>query len=413
MSVRRKMKKILVVGANFINKGAQSMLFIVTDEIIRRYPDAVVYFGCNGEKYKEKNYKFIRLLYTNYSQKIALANVTVLQRFKTGIINLIRFCLRKSNDLLYVNELKNIVNSINLIIDISGYALGEISTPIQHEYYLNSIRLAKKNDIPIILMPQSFGPFNYSDDSRYLLKEMKELLPYCQRIYARENEGFRYLEKYFALENIFHSTDLVLQNKILNKKNICNDTYSMNIPDVHTLNNVAIIPNYHCFEDGCSDSSYKIYQRIINILIKAGKNVYIFRHATLDYDICKKIYYENSESQQVYFIEQEFDCLEYDEFIRNFDFIICSRYHGCVHAYKNLIPCIILGWAVKYLELAKILGQEKYIYNITSKDFDEGSLFKAIQDIMDNYLNEKIIILEKLTSIQQKNCFDILDKIEW
>lgn len=406
-------KRILVVGSNFINKGAQSMLFIVTDEMMKRFPDAEVYFACNGEKYKEKDYKFIRLLYTNYSQDIALTNVIILQKLKNTIFNLIRFCLRKSNDLFNVQDTKKIIPSIDLIIDISGYALGDISNPTQHEYYLNSIRLAKKYDIPIVLMPQSFGPFNYSADNKYLLGEMKELLPYCTAIYARENEGFRYLEQYFLLKNIFHSADLVLQSKTINIRNICNDTYSMSIPDIHTSNNVAIIPNYHCFKDEYKNRSFKIYRSIIDTLIKAGKNIYIFRHATLDFDICKKIYNDNSGKSQVHFIGQEFDCLEYDEFIRKFDFIICSRYHGCVHAYKNLIPCIILGWAVKYQELANILGQEKYIYDITSKDFDEKSLLNAINRIIGNYLEEKEIIQEKLTVIQQKNCFSILDKIEW
>ena len=57
-------KKVLITGANFINKGAQSMLFTVTKEIKNRYPDSEVYFACNREEYDEKNYSFKKLLYT-------------------------------------------------------------------------------------------------------------------------------------------------------------------------------------------------------------------------------------------------------------------------------------------------------------------------------------------------------------
>lgn len=35
--------KILIVGANFENKGAQSMLFITVDELKKRIPDCEVF----------------------------------------------------------------------------------------------------------------------------------------------------------------------------------------------------------------------------------------------------------------------------------------------------------------------------------------------------------------------------------
>lgn len=41
-------KRILIVGANFENKGAQSMLFITVDEIKKRIPDGEVFCGVRG-----------------------------------------------------------------------------------------------------------------------------------------------------------------------------------------------------------------------------------------------------------------------------------------------------------------------------------------------------------------------------
>ena len=412
----RKMmsKKVLVVGANFVNKGAQSMLFIVTDELRKRYKDCEVYFACNGEKYKEEDYCFKKLLYIKQCQDLALGeHVNHYANIKMNIKNLLRLILRGSDDLFRTYDAKKIVPQLDLIIDVSGYALADISRPIEHEYYLDNIRIAKKFNIPIILMPQSFGPFNYSEENRYLMDEMKELLQYPVAIYAREEEGYIFLQDNFGLTNLRHSSDLVLQNRGIIRSNVCTDSYKTDVPEFESENNVAIIPNYHCFTKEFEDHSFDLYRQIIRKLLEADKEVYVFRHASFDLDICKKIVEMFADKEHVHLIEREFDCIEYDELIKKFEFIICSRYHGCVHAYKNLVPNIILGWAVKYRELAKLLGQEKYMFNVLSNDCDVQAILDSVEYMLANIQEEKKQIHNRLDNIQTNNCFKLLDEIDW
>ena len=47
--------------------------------------------------------------------------------------------------------------------------------------------------------------------------------------------------------------------------------------------------------------------------------------------------------------------------LKQFQFIVASRFHAIVHAFKNGIPCIALGWATKYYDLMKQFGQEQYM----------------------------------------------------
>ena len=54
------MKKIMIVGAYFNNKGAQSMLFITTEELKKRDPECEVYFATE-EVYNESDFSFKRL----------------------------------------------------------------------------------------------------------------------------------------------------------------------------------------------------------------------------------------------------------------------------------------------------------------------------------------------------------------
>lgn len=82
------------------------------------------------------------------------------------------------------------------MIDISGYNIGDKWDLATHESYFNNIRLAIKFNIPIVLMPQSFGPFHYTKNKDYLMSQIRELFKYPVAIYAREMEGYQLLKNW-------------------------------------------------------------------------------------------------------------------------------------------------------------------------------------------------------------------------
>jgi len=110
----------------------------------------------------------------------------------------------------------------------------------------------------------------------------------------------------------------------------------------------------------------------------------------------------------VHLIKNDFSCLEYDEWIKKFDFIIASRFHAIVHAYRNYVPCILLGWAIKYNELASKLGQEKNAFDITSEKFNADEVVKSLNVLISEYGDESEIIKLRLKDIQDSSCFDNL-----
>ena len=149
-----------------------------------------------------------------------------------------------------------------------------------------------------------------------------------------------------------------------------------------------------------------VYKNIINHLLDCDKNVYIFRHSN-DLPICKDIYEMFASSENVYFIEDDMNCLEYGGFVKQFDFIIASRFHAIVHAYKENVPAIILGWAVKYHELAKNLNQEKFVFDGTNISNDnKDSIINGIEYMSNNFNDESTIISQKMLYIQSQNCYE-------
>ena len=409
--VGKYMKRVLVVGVNFSNKGAQSMLFTLTDEIKKRNPEAEVYYGCNYELYDEEQYGFNRLLYSLKTQKYALSpKINGIGYSLSVIKDFAKLILKKKGKQNFGHDLdlKKMIKEIDLIIDASGYALADFSSKAELDYYLNSIRLAKMYSVPIIIMPQSFGPFEKFSEEQ--MSEIGKLLGYAEVIFAREDEGKKLLEKHWNLNNVRLSADLVLQNKAIDINNVFSKGHSCKDDTIDIKpNSVAIIPNYHCFDNGDS-KVLELYDEIIKKLISLDFNIYIFKHSSADEDICEKLYNRNKNREHVHIIHKDFSCLEYDVLVKKFNFVICSRFHGCVHAYKNMIPCIILGWAIKYVELAKIMNQEMFVFDISSDKIKQSMILKAVEKMSKNTSEEKKKIENSLSVIQSDSCFSVLDK---
>ena len=396
--------RVLIVGANFNNKGAQSMLFITVDELKKRIPDSEIYYaGC--DVFDKETYTFCELYYSDEAREIAFNEKSVFLEAKCWVKDCVKFVIGKRNNLFRYKEVKNTIESIDLIIDVSGFNLGKKWSIEIQESYLNNIRLAKKYNIPIIMMPQSFGSFDYPKDKEFLLQEIGELLKYPKVIFAREKEGYDMLIEQFGLTNVQLSTDLVLQNNGVDISNIYKKPLKkMDLPRVEP-GSVAIIPNTQCFNHGDKSKNIQMYKVIISYLIEKGKTVYIFRHSREDFPICKLIA-EQFDSEKVRLLDNEFSCIEYDEFVKRFDFVICSRFHGIVHAYRNYIPCILLGWAIKYKELAANVGQEQFAFDITEDSFDAVHIKEAIEALLSDAEKEAEIIKEHVSEIQKNNCFD-------
>ncbi|MDE5863607.1 MAG: polysaccharide pyruvyl transferase family protein [Lachnospiraceae bacterium] len=403
--------KVLVTGGNFKNKGAQSMLFVTIDEIRKRIPDCEVYFGCSVGDPKLSDVHFKQICYSREARYIALGRQVVLNFFIAVAKAVAYFLYGKRSNLLNFFDAKRYVSSMDLIVDVSGFALGDKWSRRINESFLNTIRLAKRYNIPIFIMPQSFGPFQYPSGLEDIKDEIAELLQYPQLIFAREKEGYELLTKDFGLTNVVYSSDLVLQNTGVQAENIYLKPPALSLPEISTKHNVGIVPNRQCFVHGDKNTILKRYRAIVEQLLEQHREVYLFRHSFEDLTYCRQIAEMFESEPHVHLLENDFSCFEYDAFVRNFEFIICSRFHGIVHAYKNHVPAIALGWAVKYRELTASVGQAAYIFDIIDENCEEETMLQAIGQMIQNFEKESEVIKSYIQSIQSENCFECIS--EW
>lgn len=370
--------QFLITGAGFTNKGAQAMLFVAVNEIRRHFGnDAIIYYAT----------KAIR---TNYTDEI---------RKKYNFIFLIDEYAEDS--LLY-----ELFPNLTAIVDISGYAL---SSNWNCETYLRVLRMAKKYDVPIFLMPQSYGPFEFEKET---LMDIKEYLKHAKIVYVREETTYEWLYNEFGLKNMEYSDDLVLQSRDIDKKNILKKYHSsiLDLPTVNKEDSVAIIPNIRNFTFGDEKQILNLYKIIIDLLLERGKKVYVLCHSN-DEEVCEKIISMYQNEDNLFYINQELDCLDFKNFIKDFKFVIGSRYHSLVQAYKQGVPSIGIGWSEKYIELAKKMNQEKYVFDVRKK-LNVLKVKEAILSLESFIEEEKRKIRNSLELIYKKNCFKCLDIIK-
>lgn len=387
-------KYILISGGELFNKGAQSMSFITIDEMKKRFPnhEVILLSTLDDKRNEEEKSKYNFKIYDDI--------------FKILFLNGLYAKINRI-DKHKVKESKQILENTDMMIDISGFALSSINIRATL-LYLSKLKLAKKYKIKTFLMPQSFGPFKYKGlFGKIIDLLLKKYLTYPKVIFAREIEGYNLLKEKYNLSNVRKSPDLVLLNNTIDLNNIYikkPENKEVNIKN----NSIGIIPNMQNFRFGDKDEVITLYETIIKKLLDKGEVIYLIRHSYEDIEACNIIKQKFSNENKVILLPDEFSSIEFNQLVKQFKFIIASRYHSIIHAYRNYVPCIALGWATKYHELLKLFNQDKYIFDVRKK-IDFNSFIHAVDIMSKEYNKEKEIIRLVMKDIQVENIFDVIE----
>lgn len=388
-------KKIVVTGGQLFNKGAQAMTFITVDEMAKRYPDLEPVLLSNRDYRRNheerKQYRFSIQKYPGTIQFILLQNPLI-----AAILRLIGSPDTKAYE--------DLMKETELMIDISGYALGSNWGYKKTIIYLTRIAIARRYGIPVYLMPQSFGPFDYKGFAAPFVKRMiQKNLRYAKAVMCREQDGYKLIHDEYGITNATLAPDLVLQNVDINPEKIYKKVPKLWTEEI-PIGSVAVIPNQKAMLYGDPEALYKMYQRIAEILKERDKTVYLIYHSAEDFKICKEIK-NRCETDNIRIIEEELSCLAFDALVQKFDFVIASRFHAVVHAYRNAVPAVVLGWAVKYRELLDLFGQGEFMFDVRGQ-IDADKVASAVADMCDSYIENREKIQSGLDKIRESKVFD-------
>lgn len=392
----KEKKYIIVVGGQLLNKGAQAMTFITVDEMTKRFPEKEIVVMSNkdaarspGEK---EQYRFHLCAYP-------CPALMYLMRWKLG--RWIAGLLGGSREKGYLDLMKNAA----VMLDISGYSLGDNWGYKKSIFYLTRIAIARAFKVPVYLMPQSFGPFHYKGlPADWMDRFIRREMAYPRQVMCREQDAYELLAEK-GLHNLVRTPDLVLQNRGVDPQNIYRS-----IPTAQPFSveehSVAIVPNGKTIQYGEAEQLYAIYRDMIEELLGRNRGVYLIYHSTEDLPICREIknrYFEQED--QVRVVERELSCLEFDAMVNRFDYVIASRFHAIVHAFRNGVPVISLGWAVKYQELLETFGEPDMIFDVRGQ-LDSGQILGAVRKMDEEQGQYAAGVRKALEAVQAANVYD-------
>lgn len=401
--------RYLLSGAEFNNKGAEAMTLVALKNIYAADKDASVYLLDQGkcpqfeltrklEYIKIRDYQYERLLGVKDRHFNRSEFRDFIKLFIPGI----------SSTFTSIRETEEILRSIDYVLDISGFSFSSKWGDLDTIDCMNRINLYLQYGAKVYLMPQSFGPFDYNDNK--VLEYGLQTVAKCEMIYARESSGYQLLRD-CGLTNVQYCPDSVLIEPPFDLSMLIRDMDSIMqyAPSQSVMNGVAIVPNARLFDNGKQDRDQVLtfYRKTIDILV--DHDIYLIPHSGEDRSICADIkkMYENND--RVILISEVMNSFVFQQFVRDMAFIVSSRYHACVHAYKEGTPCIILGWADKYNGLAELFDQNKYLINV-DKGFDEA--INAVTCMNREYEQASMAIREKLSLVQTRySCYKFLDHI--
>ena len=392
------MKKFIVTGVQMRNKGSQAMFLSLCYGLKSIYPGCEVVGFAN--KYDDPaQYQFELLPYDDFTRlvfKYRLNRVPWLGDVLAMVAGMWRKTGKWSGK---ITEMDSALRDADAIFDASGYTLGSGWGKGGGRLLLQTIRIAREYKKQIILMPQSFGPFDWGeDDDAAFLEEVREELDYCTRIYAREREGYGCLRS-LGLGNVELSADMVIREKVFPQARDILSSYDAATVSFPPSGSVGFIINENVFRIGKPEAVLDLYSRMLDRLITAGERVFILNTSTADFRLVESVLGKTENRDKVGLISGEYSSPELIDIIGRFKYVVASRYHSVVFAYRSGVPAIILGWASKYIDLAAHFQQDEYVFDI--RDPDAGRIIEQVDRMSVNYAAESRQILACLEEIQR------------
>lgn len=379
------------------NKGSQAMFLSLCYGLKSIYKDCEV-IGFANKYDSPEQYSFKLLPYDYYTRlifKYHLNKVPLLEPLLTRFAGFWRKTDKWNGK---VPEMVKALKDADAILDASGYTLGSGWPKGGGELLMQTIKIAKRYNKPVVLMPQSFGPFDWPDgNNEEFLKRVKKELTYATKIYAREKEGYECL-KSLDLDNVELSTDMVIREKVFPTASDIYASHKNDEIDYPAPNSVGFIINENVFRIGDSSSVFDLYAKILDRLVDNGENVYILNTSTADIHLVEKVLNNTKNKDKVSLITKEYASPELIDIIGRFKYVIASRYHSVVFAYRGGVPAIILGWASKYTDLAEHFLQQDYVFDIRNPGVDQ--IIEKIDKMGENYEKESRCIAEQLEKLQ-------------
>ena len=227
------------------------------------------------------------------------------------------------------------------VVDISGYIYGD-------PFGIRSVRRlgdwARRwaaQGIPLVLLPQSIGPFVRDQDQ----EEMRRALSHVRLVVARDNHSEDTVREIGTSCEIQRAPDLAIESA----RTIAAVSPG---PDAHRSSRpyALVLPNRQVLRKlAVSEDAYvRVLEKAAARCAADGLDVLVAAHAQGSDDLLCAAVAAKVPGARVLEVRS---APEMVNVVRDARIVISSRYHGLVAAFANGVPAIAVGWASKYDDL--------------------------------------------------------------
>lgn len=301
----------------------------------------------------------------------------------------------------YKSRLREAHNAknIHILMDIAwGDSFSDIYGKHRFETVYHHYLYSKKNKKPLILLPQTIGPF--IDDE--VKKKAKIMLEYSSSVYARDPLSAGCAKDTYKDVCIRETTDIAMFMQYIKRQSVDSDAIKIGFNPSGLLWNGG----YTYKNQFNLKSDYKeIVCRVIEYLISIDDVIVeLIGHDIKgpnsgdcfdDYYVCKLLQKKYPKCKVAPFF---YSPVEAKSYISGLNLLIGSRMHCCIAAYSSGVPVYPLAYSRKFKGLFVDKMKYQYYSDLTIDESDK--VFEDLIYFVKNYKFIKCEMFEKSSLIK-------------
>lgn len=389
------MVKFLLVGANFLNKGAEAMIITACEGLKEYFPESEFVLASSDYEYDKKKIEksFLPLEIVNIINQSTSKNKFI-RIFKFGYRFLITLkdiisikLLNKYKNRQFINNKFNAIYHSDIIIDISGISFTDYFSNFNTLSHMFDFLYAKILNKPYFCFPQAFGPPN-----KFINKfAIKLCMPLANYIMPRGNISKGFIEELGITKNVKLITDLALSLDKCSDKLVYDIFKEENI-DYKNKKFVGITINTHLYNWSETDI-IQIFAKFLDYITeKHDYEILILIHTLYtnsidDSDIAEMVYKKSSNKSKIHIITGDYNASELKGIISKCHILVGSRFHSMIAALSTGVPILVIGWSHKYKEILDLFEMGEFI--VDYRELNSKKLIEKFEKVNQNYLKSK------------------------
>ena len=349
---------IEIKGVQFVNKGAALMLQAILARLQRDLPAAEIALtpGPNAS-----------------FRSVAAAGAWQRLRMPGAPIDLDSLSYRLPQRVLELGRRYGVVTErdVDAVLDASGFAYGTTWGDALLASTAREIERLARHDKPYVFLPQAFGPFPATPAAREFGRALRSAALVC----AREPESCAHVA---GIAGDLGDRLTVFPDFTIGLPGTPSAAARWNVDRRSAL----LIPNVHMRGERMSDATWHsgylpLLCSLARRLADLGFVPRILNHeGQADAALCESLREATGGTEVI----TDADPLALKGIIGAAGIVVCSRYHGCVSALAQGVPCLGTSWSHKYAALFDEFGVAEYLLDTCDEKVATEALRRLAAD---------------------------------